>query len=56
MTYWWLSFADGDRPAGAQFLGACIVQAHGCFEAVRESHRLKINPGGFEDTGFEDTV
>jgi hypothetical protein len=24
--WFWLSFADGDRPVGEQFLGACLVE------------------------------
>ena len=26
MRRYWLSFADADRPAGEQFLGACVVE------------------------------
>lgn len=39
-TRWYLSFA------GDTFLGACIVEAKGFIDAVTESHRLKISPGG----------
>lgn len=42
----WLSFADSDLPEGSQFLGAAIVRASDCEEAIRECWRLKINPGG----------
>lgn len=42
----WLSFADGDLPAGSQFLGVCLVLAYGIIGAVMEAHRLGINPGG----------
>lgn len=52
MSSWWLSFADGTREVGTQFLGACIVDAEDFFDAVRASHRHKINPGG-EVQGFE---
>jgi hypothetical protein len=51
---YWLSFVDttlSDPPeeqvsGGGGFLGVCIVEADSAFEAVMESHRLKINPGG----------
>lgn len=46
MTWWWLSFANPYLPAGSQFLGACLVKAHGVAEAVRVAHVLEINPGG----------
>jgi len=39
-TWWYLSFAD------EAFNGACIVEADGMVEAVKEAHRLRINPGG----------
>lgn len=45
-SWYWLSFADPDLPAGQQFLGACLVQAPGPTLALALSHRLKINPGG----------
>lgn len=44
--WWWLSFADGDRPAGQQFLGVAVVRAPGFGLAVMRAHELKINPGG----------
>lgn len=51
---WWLSFVDPDRapaiedqrPGGPSFLGVAIVQAPTYLEAIREAHRLGINPGG----------
>jgi hypothetical protein len=46
LTWWWLSFADGTRPKGSQFLGAVLVRAHGTTDAVLQSHRLGLNPGG----------
>lgn len=46
MALWWLSFADPERPAGTQFLGASIVNASSFIEAVRVSHIIGINPGG----------
>ena len=42
----WLSFADGDRPKGEQFLGACIVPGHDVISGVMHAWRLKCNPGG----------
>jgi hypothetical protein len=38
--WFYLSFAE------ETFKGACIVKAATFLEAVREAHRLKINPGG----------
>lgn len=52
MSSWWLSFADGDRPVGTQFLGACIVDASDFLIAVAKTHALGINPGG-EVQGYE---
>jgi hypothetical protein len=43
---WWLSFCDTDRPAGQQFLGACLVRAGSLPEAITVSHLLGVNPGG----------
>lgn len=45
-TRWWLSFCDPARPAGQQFLGACIVEAVDEITAVKVAHALGINPGG----------
>ena len=44
--WWWLSFADGNRPKGRQFLGVAIVQAYSFPIAVGVAHMLGINPGG----------
>jgi hypothetical protein len=46
LAWWWLSFADPEKPEGSQFLGACIVQARGFFGATLVAHALKCNPGG----------
>lgn len=43
---WWLSFCDGDRPAGEQFLGATIVPGESMTEAVVNAHIIGCNPGG----------
>jgi hypothetical protein len=43
---WWLSFADGSRPTGTQFLGAVIVEAPDLALAIGITHMLGINPGG----------
>lgn len=43
---YWLSFADGARPTGQQFLGVAIVEAQSFHEAVLASHGHGINPGG----------
>ena len=52
MKTWGLSFADGQRPRGSQFLGVVIVRANSFIEAVQLTHRLGINPGG-EVQGWE---
>lgn len=49
LAWWWLSFADGDRPKGEQFLGVAIVQSFGFGGALAETHRRKCNPGGEVD-------
>lgn len=46
LGWWYLSFTDPDRPKGTQFLGACVVEARGIAQAIGESHRLGLNPGG----------
>ncbi|HKP06397.1 MAG TPA: hypothetical protein VJU58_04015 [Microbacterium sp.] len=50
--WWWLSFADGGRPTGQQFLGVAVVRAAGLGFAVMRAHALGINPGG-EVQGME---
>jgi hypothetical protein len=52
MTWWWLSFADGDLPKGQQFLGVAIVEAMGFFTATMVARAHGINPGG-ECQGFQ---
>lgn len=49
----WLSFADGKRAEGQQFLGACWVEVKRfeepkaiCQAAIKKAHVLGINPGG----------
>jgi len=42
----WLSFCDPDAPEGSSFLGVAIVRGRGMIDAVNESHRRAINPGG----------
>lgn len=44
--WYWLSFADPDKPKGEQFLGVSIVYAHGITTGTIEARRLGINPGG----------
>lgn len=46
LGWWYLSFADGKLPTGTQFLGAIVVRARGFLDAVRQTHRRGINPGG----------
>jgi hypothetical protein len=49
---WYLSFADGARPTGEQFLGAIICIAPSFEVAVQWTHWVKLNPGG-EVQGLE---
>jgi hypothetical protein len=44
--WWWLSFADGNRPVGQQFLGAALVQADDFITATTVAHVKGCNPGG----------
>lgn len=45
--WYYLSFADSERPKGTQFLGACIVgPAEDFIAAVKLAHALGCNPGG----------
>lgn len=44
--WFWLSFADPDKPRGEQFLGVVMLQARDLRHAHMESHRLGLNPGG----------
>ena len=46
VSFWWLSFADAERPRGTQNLGCTIVAAETLTEALVVTHRLGINPGG----------
>lgn len=56
-AWWWLSFVDDNLPQGGQFIGACIVRAHGMVSAVREAHEQSCNPGGqVQGTPFPDHV
>lgn len=49
--WWWLSFADADRPKGQQALGVAIVKAPHLVLAIKKAWALGINPGG-EVMGF----
>lgn len=42
----YLSFADGSRPKGTQFLGACIIEAPNIILCAIRAYELGINPGG----------
>lgn len=44
--YWMMSFADGSKPEGEQFLGAAIVKAASFMHAHWIVNTLRINPGG----------
>ena len=52
MPLWWLSFCDGDRPEGQQFLGVSVVDGFNLASAAANAHRLGCNPGG-EVMGIE---
>ena len=40
----WLSFTDPDRPAGAQFLGVCIVDVSGAAAATMRARLAQTHP------------
>lgn len=42
----WLSFCDGSRPKGSQFLGCAIVPGDNIVDAAFAAWALKCNPGG----------
>lgn len=44
--WWWLSFADGKRPEGEQFLGALFLRGYTLPAVITESHLRGLNPGG----------
>jgi hypothetical protein len=44
--WFWLSFADPNKPPGSQFLGVAIVQGGGMGEAIQNAWTMGINPGG----------
>lgn len=45
-TWFWLSFADANKPEGEQFLGVIVLKAYSFPDAIRTSHALGLNPGG----------
>jgi len=44
--WWWLSFADADRPEGEQFLGGLFLRGSTLAGVITESHVRGLNPGG----------
>ena len=44
--FYYLSFADPNKPKGTQFLGACIVKTPNFMLAVQGAWNFKCNPGG----------
>lgn len=44
--WWYLSFADPNRPTGTQFLGGLYIDAPSLPDALTKSHLLGLNPGG----------
>jgi hypothetical protein len=56
---WWLSFADGKRPKGEQFLGVVIVDGcHGIVHARMEMtfHGVSSPGGEIQGFGFDPTM
>lgn len=52
-TTFWLSFCDGDRPEGDQFLGAAIIpDCVNLVDAMQQAYAHGCNPGG-EIAGYE---
>lgn len=45
-VWWWLSFADGSRPKGSQWLGVSIVRGANVYQAAMNAYALGCNPGG----------
>jgi len=45
-TMLWLSFCDGSKPKGQQFLGVVMTKARGVVHAVKHLHDIGVNPGG----------
>lgn len=43
---WFLSFADGSRLRGSQFLGGLYLRAKTLSGVLVRSHRESLNPGG----------
>lgn len=46
MKYWWMSFADPDRPQGDTFLGVAICRGDNLGEAIARAWEKGCNPGG----------
>jgi len=45
-AYYWLSFADTEKPVGQRFTGVIVTEALGFIHAVDKTHKMGINPGG----------
>ena len=43
---YWLSFCDPEKPAGTQFLGVILTCARNSKQAIQNTLKLGINPGG----------
>ena len=46
MAWWWLSFADPDKPRGSQHLGVSIVEGEDIYDASGVAWAYGCNPGG----------
>ncbi len=46
LQLFYMSFADGTRPRGTQFLGGLFIRAKSLTGALQASHQQGLNPGG----------
>jgi hypothetical protein len=46
MPWYYLSFADPNKPKGTQFLGAIVIEASDAKDAIWRTHLIGENPGG----------
>lgn len=43
---WWLSFSDGDKPSGQQWLGCTLIEGETFLSAHLTASMAGANPGG----------
>jgi hypothetical protein len=46
MAWWWMSFVDPHGTPGERFLGGLLIEADDIEQAIKQSWRRKLNPGG----------